>query len=270
MPNGHLPEELLDDIVDLLHDSGDALKSCSLVSKSWIPRARKHLFTDIKFTSPEHLQSWKSTFSDPSTSPACYTKALLLKYPPCVATTDGEEVGWISTFTRVAHFQVDAFDLDIDWSGFNLTPFHGFSPAMRSLRLIFYAIPSSQVFDLIYSFPLLEDLAVTSLDRWMGSNDVLDDQTAVQPSISPSFTGSLELDLWTQTDFVASRLLSLSGSIRFRRLQLTLNKKSDASAIAALVETCRFTLEYLEVACELLSTLICCRCLQQSFISVRR
>ena len=259
MPNRHLPEELLDDIVDLLRDSRDALKSCSLVSKSWIPRARKHLFVDIKFTTPEDLQSWKTTFWDPSTSPACYTKTLLLRYFSCVAATDGEEVSWISTFTRVVHFEVDAFDMDINWPGFNLAPFHGFSPAIKSLRLIFDAVPFSQVFDLIYSFPLLEDLAVIGLDESIGNSGAPDDPTtAIQPLIPPSFTGSLELNLWAQMDSMTSQLLSTPGGLHFRRLHLTLNKQTDASAIAALVGRCHFTLESLEVVCELFCTFIRC------------
>ena len=52
MSNPHLPPELLDLIVDLLHDTGDALESCCPVFKSWIPRTRKHLFSHIEF--PPH------------------------------------------------------------------------------------------------------------------------------------------------------------------------------------------------------------------------
>jgi len=36
--NPYLPPEILDYIVDLLHNSPNALKECCLVSKSWIPR----------------------------------------------------------------------------------------------------------------------------------------------------------------------------------------------------------------------------------------
>jgi ankyrin repeat protein len=39
-----LPNELQDMIIDFLHDDQDALRSCSLVCKSWIPSARLHRF----------------------------------------------------------------------------------------------------------------------------------------------------------------------------------------------------------------------------------
>src|ERR1700753_3734442 len=72
----NLPPELLDHIADFLCDSSDALKSCCLVSKSWIPAARKHLFADIQFRTIDDLESWEAIFPDPSASPAHYTKTL--------------------------------------------------------------------------------------------------------------------------------------------------------------------------------------------------
>ncbi|KAJ7860984.1 hypothetical protein B0H14DRAFT_2743184 [Mycena olivaceomarginata] len=42
-----IPQELWDDIVDVLHDSPDDLKSCSLVCHSFVARARSHIFGTI-------------------------------------------------------------------------------------------------------------------------------------------------------------------------------------------------------------------------------
>ena len=55
MSNPHLPAEILDYIIDHLHDTEDALRNCSLVSKSWIPRTRTHLFADVKLILISHL-----------------------------------------------------------------------------------------------------------------------------------------------------------------------------------------------------------------------
>ena len=95
MSHSSLPAELLDHIVDLLHDSRDTdkLKSCCLASKSWTPRTRKHIFASIYFSTAEHLQSWKEMFPDPSTSPAYYTKYLFIGCPQEVVATDAEEGG---------------------------------------------------------------------------------------------------------------------------------------------------------------------------------
>ncbi|OCH84580.1 hypothetical protein OBBRIDRAFT_696745, partial [Obba rivulosa] len=39
-----LPPELIDMIVEYLHDDCHALIACSLTSKAWVPSSRKHLF----------------------------------------------------------------------------------------------------------------------------------------------------------------------------------------------------------------------------------
>src|ERR1700753_2421214 len=128
MPNPHLPAELLDDIVDLIHDARNALKSCCLVSKSWIPRTRKHLFANVAFHSCEELQSWKNRFPDPSTSPACYARSLFINFRAQVITAvDVEQSGWITTFSRVVRLKVGTWNVDVDELTC-LTPLHGFSP----------------------------------------------------------------------------------------------------------------------------------------------
>ena len=51
MSNPYLPPEILDCIVDILHDQPKTLQKCSLVAKSWIPRIRLHLLAKISFYS---------------------------------------------------------------------------------------------------------------------------------------------------------------------------------------------------------------------------
>ena len=77
----HIPSELLDQIVSLLRNSKRALMDCCLVSKSWVPHTRRHLFAVIRFDTGERLRSWKDTFPDPSTFPARYTKIRITHYP---------------------------------------------------------------------------------------------------------------------------------------------------------------------------------------------
>ena len=65
MPEGHvilwaktavsrfyLPPETLDYITDFLHDKPEIFNECSLVSKSWVPRARKYLPAEINLSHP--------------------------------------------------------------------------------------------------------------------------------------------------------------------------------------------------------------------------
>jgi hypothetical protein len=266
MSNPYLPAELLDHIVDHLHDTQDALRNCCLVSKSWIPRTRKRLFANIGFHTAKRLQSWKETFPDPSTSPAHYAETLSVSCRQVLTAADAE-VGWIRGFFRVVHLDVNGVSAsypDPDGPIISLLPFHGLSPATRSLRIFFPALSPSHIFDLILSFPLLEDLVVivhkTPADDDDGSKE--DGMPiAARLSTTPMFTGSLELHLLGGMKPIARRLFSLPGGIHFRKFTLTLFCEEDLLMVKELVEECSHTLESLNVIWCLLSKTIQHQCL---------
>ena len=237
MPPPHLPVELLDHTVDHLHDARFALKSSCLVSKSWVPRARKHLFAKVTFKTAARLQSWKTTFPDPSTSPARYTKDLVVWCPELVTAADAEERGLIRAFSQVAHL-----GLDFDWQGTSLLPFHGLSLALKSLHLDFSCVLIPRVLNLIHSFPLLEAL---SLIVW--GNDPIEDFNGRHTVVQPLLARSLSLDVKEGMNRVVSQLFPSQIDLRFRELDLALICEEDVFEISALVERCRFTLEYLNL-----------------------
>jgi len=247
MSHLYLPPELPDRIIDLLHDNPKALKACCLVSKSWIPCARKHLFACIMFHPQKSLQSWMETFPDPFNSPAYHTHTLT--YSQSVECSGAGD--WITSFSRVVHFDVlgPGYGSSATQSMGSFVPFHGFSPVLKSIRLDFAVIPASQLFNLILSFPLLEDLTVVAY--FGASTDGGDDpgglSTAVQPSSLPTFNGSLDLLMRAGIGPIARRLLSSPGGIHFRKLTLTWSQDSDAPLIRGLVEECSRTLESLKI-----------------------
>jgi hypothetical protein len=251
MSNPHLPSEMLDHIVGHLHDAEDALRNCCLVSKSWIPRTRKYLFADVKFPTEERLRSWEETFPDPSTSPAHYTKTLLVGCPRVSTAADVEASSWIRGFSRVVHLEVGrqgSFASGLS----SLTPFHGFSLFIKSLRMTFAVPTSLRLINFIVSFPLLEDLAVVaSYSPLIRQGDYSEGNgvpTAPQPSCPPMLTGSLELYLKGGMEPFARRLLSLPGGIHFRELNLTCHRDGDPLMVMALVEACSHTLESLKIS----------------------
>ena len=250
MSNPHLPAELLDHIVDLLHDTEYALRNCCLISKAWIPRTRKHLFAEITFYTEEDLQSWKKTFSDPLTSPARYVKSLSVRRPAVVTAADREPGGWITGFSRVVHLEVDCYQLLYHEFVGSFVPFHGLSSVVKSLRLYFIYLLSSKITDLILSFPLLEDLTMAAYAKvvtWRdGGSDAT--STAIGPSSSPPFTGSLRLTLPGGIKPIAIRLLSLPSGIHFKKLNLRC-RKEDLPLTMGLVEGCSHTLESLDITC---------------------
>ena len=102
MSNSPLPPEISDYIVDLLHDQPEELKSCCLVSKPWVPRARKHLFGQVVFRYLADLEAWKDSFPDPANSPAHYTRSLKFDRSPRAVFRVLEETDyWFRVFYKV-------------------------------------------------------------------------------------------------------------------------------------------------------------------------
>jgi len=252
MSSPYLPPEILDYIVDFLHDDPDALKKICLVSKSWIPRTRGHLFAKVELRYEVHLKSWKKIFSDPSTSPAHFTKSLHIGCARAVVTSDAEVGNWLTGFTHIVRLGVETRGAYCGGPAVSLVPFHGFSRTIKSLRIKSVDYAPSQIFGFILSSPLLEDLNLvgceTSIDDGDGSDGP---STFVRSSNPPVLTGSLKLFLEGGMRPIASRLLSIPGGIHFRNLTLTWNLVEDLLSITALVGTCSRTLESLTVTCNL-------------------
>ena len=246
----HLPPELLDHVVNLLRGKKRVLRNCCLVSKSWIPRTRKHLFATIRFETERDLVSWKNTFPDPSTSPACHTETLKIGCSHAVTAADADVGGWIRGFSGVVDLEVGSQKTYADESEISLVPLYGFSPVVKSLRADFIVLPPSQMFDLILSFPLLEDLTVdnayhASAHDGVGSGGI---PSPVRPSNLPvpMLTGSLELSRGGVRP-MAPRLLSLPDGIHFRKLILMQFHNEDLPLTTGLVEACSHTLESLDI-----------------------
>ena len=248
MSNPHLPPEILDYILDVLHDEPKTLRDCCVVAKSWIPRTRKHLFADVKFTSPKDLESWKKTFPDPSHSPAYYARTLVVKYPQVVTAADGEDGGWIRTFSRVVRLDVYTRKSNPNDSEVSLSPFHGFSPILKTLRVCSKLLPHSLISGFVRSLPHLENLSLIAYGS--ANNDDLDisgPPGATPPPSSPPFMGSLSLVLFRGIGPVTRRLLDLPNGLHFRKLRILWTKDDDVQWINALVGECFDTLESIDV-----------------------
>ena len=72
-----VPQEIVDEILDHLSADSDSrsLQLCTLVSKSWIPSCRRHLFYTTHFT-PKSMVKWIEAFPVPEDSPAHHVRDL--------------------------------------------------------------------------------------------------------------------------------------------------------------------------------------------------
>ena len=250
-----LPPEILDLIVDHLHDQPATLRACCLVSKSWVPRSRTHLFAHVKF-SEKSAERWMKTFPDPLNSPTRYTRTLTIQgLQSALGGADAHR--WIRAFHNVVRLHVNQHPL---------APFHGLSPTIKSLRLEFGRVRLSEVFDLMCSFPLLEDLTLLIY----AYEDDLDGWTT--PSTSPRLTGSLMLHSMYGIGPITRRLLDLPNGLNFTEVMSTCAKEKDIKSTTDLVSGCSNTLESLgfvnSFPCELPSVPAPDRCLTAAPSSV--
>ena len=256
MSNPRLPPETLDHVVDHLRNTRHALRNCCLVSKSWTPRARKHLFANIRFCSAGDLKSWKETFPDPLASPAYHTHTLTVDCVRVVTAADAGPGGWLTGFSSVAYLDVSDHEVATAESTTSFVPFHGFSPVLKSLRITFGFLPPSRVFNFVLSFPHLENLIVATYQRVLDDDNHGSDwsSTIAQPWNPPAFTGYLDLLIVGGMEPIARRLLSLPGGINFRKLSITWFHEQDLSLAMALVERCYRTLESFSITRDLIGT----------------
>ena len=138
-------------------------------------------------------------------------------------------------------------------SGAFLASFYGLSPIVKSLHVYFDALPLSRVFDLLISFPLLEDLTLTGnvYDTSTHSGDNPDGlPNIVRPLDLPAFTGSLDLPRALGGGGpIARQLLSLPGGIHFRKLALGSYHREELLLMVALVGELLSTIRYEWLVC---------------------
>ena len=150
-----LPTDILDLIADHLHDEPTTLRACCLVSKSWVPRTRRHLFAFLEFDasprSKSTLELWMKAFPDPSNSPARYTRGLHLARYLAATVAISKARRWVHSFNHFTYLAVTTA-----WVGDHHISFpqlRGLSPSLKSLRLSYSYAPLSELLALICSFP---------------------------------------------------------------------------------------------------------------------
>ena len=232
-----LPPELLDLIVDHLHDEPATLKACCIVSKSWVSRIRKHLsLTSDSIPQKRSVELWKQTFPDPSNSLAPYTRTISFLKPGSAAFVNPDVVDWTRSFHCVGGLFLNCYGRDNN--EVSLVQLHGFSSTLRTLSLE-YPTSGPEIFNFIASFPLLEDLMLMT-----GSHS---DDTGewISPSTSPRFTGSLEIS--GEIPSITRWLCSLPGGLHFREVNSSFYD-ADTPSITGLVSKCSNTLEFLTIS----------------------
>ena len=271
MPLPYLAPEIIDNIIDNLSDEPGALSNCSVVSKSWIPHARKHLFANIRFAGNADVQSWKLLFPNPPTSPGQFTRTLHLtsktSFPSeATAVIDlaqaferriTDRVGLIPALTIadagtaviLAFSNVHSLEVDTSYytneSTISLNPLHGFSSALTSLTITASCLRLEQMLNLALSFPSLGSLSLHQIGD--GGKDHI---SVRRPETNPPFTGTLELSslLYGIIKPVTDPLFEAGIEFRFQKVSLCCRvEETEVEALNAVLDRCSNTLKHLKV-----------------------
>jgi len=171
-------------------------------------------------------------------SPAHHTRALSIRHPHLITTSD---VDTILTFCNVE--RLDVITVGCRDARISLAPLHGLFPILNSLYLSFISLPDSEIFSLICSFPLLEDLTLVSLGR--GHRD----EQWNAPPTSPRFNGTLKVEtVFEGVRSITHRLLDLPNGIHFTKIAVSWLSGEDVRSTMDLVAGCADTLQFLDIA----------------------
>ena len=230
------PPEVCDLVVGHLHNDVKTLKSCCLVSKSWVPRSRTHLFAcvEFNFNSKRSIEVWRKLFPNPSESPARHARILKIANSSVLKTAVTSALPWIHPFRHLVELRLSDFILVS--KPISVVQLLGLSPALKSLSLCGIYSPLLEVFNFICSFHLLENLELRH-NKLEGNIDEWD-----PPSASPKLTGSLTLD--GSCTPIMRGLLCLPGGLHFSKVTV-LHPIDGAESMVELASKCSNTLESL-------------------------
>ena len=142
------------------------------------------------------------------------------------------------------------YDAPADDDYVSLAQLQRLSPTLQSLSLIRCHTLLSDTFDLICSFPLLEDLRPICFGLDGGYYDI----NVWNTTASPKFTGSLHLT--GEVGSITLGLLNLPGGFHFSKIEVSC-PDCHAESMMGLVSECSDTLECLSVDLEFFSRAFC-------------
>lgn len=106
-----LPQELVEYIIDFLHDDPITLNACSLTGHAWCSAARQHTFGTINISTKSHIASLEK-----SNGPFSYTQTLSI-WPKCATMRILNASGWsrLANLTNLSlQCELPSFGIELD------------------------------------------------------------------------------------------------------------------------------------------------------------
>ena len=159
-----IPQEIVDEILNHLVAGSDlrtsplqtSLRSCSLVSKSWVLSSRRHLFYTVLFDSWDMVK-WLKAFPVPEESPAHYVRDLRFALGWSCGTPE-EFFNRTPWFTNLEKITVLG---DGEFRSFGIPLSARLPQSVTSLTIHTSTVDLVQVWDIMMRLPNLDDLSLS-------------------------------------------------------------------------------------------------------------
>jgi hypothetical protein len=219
----YLPQEIKDQLIDLLHDDDETLRSCALVSHSWLRQSQKYLFAEVQI-GYHLLMKWCRNISPGEEGLSSFTRKLGVSHR---SPREFETVmPHLNSFKRVEFLVISDYDcMDLDNEPYlPIAPdkYYGhFGESLRTLHLLYPSESLGALLPLIYLFPHLESLTIEGLMAAGEEHPAPPNPSSPNPT---AFKGKLHLRLLAGNDMhILSKLakyplqydyVSIGGSSR--------------------------------------------------------
>jgi hypothetical protein len=231
------PHEIVEFVIDHLHDDPATLKICALVARSWAPRSQEWLFHEVTLDSPERWDRLLDVLAI-SQSPVCsYIRQVMISYsrPDRIAA---EKAGALFSRVHELHFMNVAMDCPLicHLTRLDALVLHWCNQILSDTSYTLKCPPS------IKRLNVVQDVSFMDVVDWLDMFTNLDSLREFSLSLSiknhfpravhfitshPSITNmSLYFSIWIEYSDLMNRMSILE--IRHLHTKISLNRSSRA------------------------------------------
>ena len=242
----YLPQEIKDHVIDLLHEDDETLRSCALVSRSWLRQSRKHLFAEVRI-GYHLLVKWCRNIAPGEDGLSSFARTLEVSHrSPREFDVVMPHLG---SFKRVESLMISDYDcMDLDNEPYlPIAPdkYYGhFGESLRSLNMLYPSESLGALLPLIYLFPHLESLTIEGL---MAAGDEHPAPPSPKSLTPNTFKGELHLRLLAGNDMhILSKLAKYP--LKYDHISIGGSSRELGVHFNNLISACSRTLKTLDIS----------------------
>ena len=242
----YLPQEIKDQVIDLLHDDDETLRNCALVSRSWLRQSQKHIFDEVQIVY-HLLMKWCRNIAPGEDGLSSFTRKLHVSHR---SPREFETVmPHLSSFKRVVSLVISDYDcMDLDNEPYlPIAPdkYYGhFGESIRSLHLLYPSESLGALLPLINLFPHLESLTI---EGFMAAGEEHPAPPSPSSSNPTAFKGKLHLRLLAGNDMhILSKLAKYP--LQYDYLSIGGSSREFGVHLNNLISACSRTLKTLDIS----------------------